>query len=1328
MARLPQPGSDNGTWGDILNEFLSQSLASSGELKPDSVGSTQLQDNSVTASVLAPNSVTNSAIAPNSITNAELASNAVNAAIIADGSITEVLLDTSLQAKVNQTAPVSSVNGKTGVVSLSTSDVSDTTDKRYVTDVQRTVLGNTSGTNTGDQDLSGYVTQTGSETLTNKTISGAIITDTSVMPSGASLIAYNTTDQTTNYERVKQLWNNNAYTIATETGGTGTSRSIHINGAASYITLAGTGVTIGRSTTSASNIVTAQAALNGTSGVQNLLSVTPTINQSGSAGYTALKINPTETTTGSGTKLLADFQVGGTSKTRIDNTGTYYLSSGASVISYNTSDETTNYERGRIYWNSNVLTMSADAGGTGGTRNLEVSSGGSKLLLSTVNTTKVSLIGSSSSASGVQVSVLGTLSASSGTAAGLAINSTINQSGTGGYTALLINPTETATGSGSKLLIDAQVGGSTKFRVDSAGVVTAAAGTAAGSVVTVDGAQTLTNKTLDGINFSNNMTLGQGAALLSFNTSDQITNYERARQYWSGNTYTIITESGGTGISRNMQIQAGSTAISLQGSGGVQVFRNNTGINYLLNVTSTGLTASSATQYGLTINPTINQSGTAGYTALLVNPSEAATGSGAKRLVDVQAGGSSKFYIQSDGGVVFQGAGDNAFNIANTITQTAAGAVIGVGVTSNVNPASTSSAEVRAFNMSSQISNAQTHGTVRGGFLETRFMGSGSADMLTGARSQVVLPANSQNFGTITTAMGIEVAGLVESASTALTAGTVTNVVGMRAITNYKSSPGMTVTNVYGIDVQSQTIGSFNVGVRIAKSNTYSLWMSDTGGTAAGGITFGTDTNLYRSAAGVLKSDNKIEVGDYALTTPAFHAKAGASGNPIFQISRGTGTTQQFAWDMNIAGGGFGLRDAVTGYQGLNLYAASNGGAEIYVGQKGSQANYSTMSALLSASTHSAPVGSDVGGPKLTIQGGGGTGVGTPGDIEFKTFSTTAAGANVQSSTVRATIKATTGEMTIANPGTGTGSVVAVDGTQTLTNKRISPRVVTVTAGATPAINTDNGDVFIITGLTVAITSMTSGLTGTPVDGQRIRISITGTAARAIAWGTSFEASTIALPTTTVSTNRLDTDFIWNAATSKWRVATEISGTVYVSGGTDVSVADGGTGRSTSTTAYGIIAAGTTATGAQQTIAPGAAGQFLKSAGTAALGSFASITGADVSALPYDVSFMHTVGTRATGYGTNTMGTRLPRNCTFTSVTFRCGTADASGNLVVELRKNGVTVTGTSTTIAAASQISGGTSTGSWSFAAGDILTVYVSGIGTAPGNGLIADITGVTA
>lgn len=102
---------------------------------------------------------------------------------------------------------------------------------------------------------------------------------------------------------------------------------------------------------------------------------------------------------------------------------------------------------------------------------------------------------------------------------------------------------------------------------------------------------------------------------------------------------------------------------------------------------------------------------------------------------------------------------------------------------------------------------------------------------------------------------------------------------------------------------------------------------------------------------------------------------------------------------------------------------------------------------------------------------------------------------------------------------------------------------------------------------------------------------------------------------------------------------------------------------------------------------------------------------------------------RATGTGDFPFGIRLPRAVTITSVTYRCATADASGNLVVELRKNGSAVSGSSATITAANQVTpGGTATGSWSFSTGDILTVYITAVGTTPGKGIIADLTAVTA
>lgn len=107
--------------------------------------------------------------------------------------------------------------------------------------------------------------------------------------------------------------------------------------------------------------------------------------------------------------------------------------------------------------------------------------------------------------------------------------------------------------------------------------------------------------------------------------------------------------------------------------------------------------------------------------------------------------------------------------------------------------------------------------------------------------------------------------------------------------------------------------------------------------------------------------------------------------------------------------------------------------------------------------------------------------------------------------------------------------------TQTLTNKRIDPRVTSITSSATPTINTDNCDAVTITALAAAITSMTTNLSGTPVNFQKliIRIKDDGTA-RSITWGASYEARGVALPTTTVISKVLTVGFLYDTVTSKW--------------------------------------------------------------------------------------------------------------------------------------------------------------------------------------------------
>lgn len=115
---------------------------------------------------------------------------------------------------------------------------------------------------------------------------------------------------------------------------------------------------------------------------------------------------------------------------------------------------------------------------------------------------------------------------------------------------------------------------------------------------------------------------------------------------------------------------------------------------------------------------------------------------------------------------------------------------------------------------------------------------------------------------------------------------------------------------------------------------------------------------------------------------------------------------------------------------------------------------------------------------------------------------------------------------------TSAQTIVGRTSTDTLTNKRITRRLTTTNApGATPTTNTDNVDIMNFTGLATAITSMTTNLSGTPVDGDMIEFRFTdnGTA-RAITWGASFGATTVALPTTTVISTMLRVLFEHNGS------------------------------------------------------------------------------------------------------------------------------------------------------------------------------------------------------
>lgn len=183
---------------------------------------------------------------------------------------------------------------------------------------------------------------------------------------------------------------------------------------------------------------------------------------------------------------------------------------GKEAIWYNTADETTNYERVRASWTSNVFALTSEALGTGTVRMVEVAGNlqGLFSIYRPITTGSVGFffaqndsIGNkigycqfsgvvdsnttgaaygfwrlSTRQNGALTNIIdakGYCRGSSSIDIGYTLNCIVNQSGTAGYTANLLAITETATGSGTKLAEQITVGGSQIYAIDTTGAVTA---------------------------------------------------------------------------------------------------------------------------------------------------------------------------------------------------------------------------------------------------------------------------------------------------------------------------------------------------------------------------------------------------------------------------------------------------------------------------------------------------------------------------------------------------------------------------------------------------------------------------------------------------------------------------------------------------------------------------------------------------------------------------------------------------------------------------------------------------------------------------------------
>lgn len=254
-----------------------------------------------------------------------------------------------------------------------------------------------------------------------------------------------------------------------------------------------------------------------------------------------------------------------------------------------------------------------------------------------------------------------TLNSATGDETAVNIDYTVNKATSGADYGLLINKTD-ASSPGTSSLLDMQVGGSSVYQFTDDGTInitdTDFRFIASGVMRIVAGSSIVLDP---------NITFNPSTEQIVY-TNGRTTSTNGMHYFKSGTSGYLNASSGNQGFMRVV------AAINQSGTAGYTALRveaNETGVgtgeSYLLdlqldgtsqfsvgnggrvNASVTDLDGSFANESAVFINPTITQSGTAGYTALEINVDEGTTGSGDGYLLHGIVDGYSVFSVESSG-------------------------------------------------------------------------------------------------------------------------------------------------------------------------------------------------------------------------------------------------------------------------------------------------------------------------------------------------------------------------------------------------------------------------------------------------------------------------------------------------------------------------------------------------------------------------------------------------------------------------------------------------------------------------------------------------------